>query len=749
MGLVRWLSGAVLWVGALHSFGQLLIPEIKNPPRVDQFLEMAPPAGREGDYLKVTGFIQRSPRDGQPASERTEVYLSHDKQALYAVFVAFTADPAKIRAKLAPREQVFDDDSVNIMIDTFNDQRRGYTFLATPKGVQWDGVFIEGSDFDSSFNAVWSSEGKVTRRGYVVWMAIPFKSLRFPRDGDHIWRIMLNRTIQDTDEDTFWPRYTNRIQGRLNQAMEVRLAGDIQAGRNFQVVPYGAFRSFRLLDRDHPDGPRYIQEDADTDLGLDAKFVFKDSLVLDLAVNPDFSQVESDEPQITINERFEVFFPERRPFFLENADLFDTPFTLVFTRRISDPRAGARFTGKLGRWSLGTLAMDDEAPGKRLPKTDPAFGKRANFGILRLSRDIFQQSTIGFLATDREFDGKRNRVLALDGRVLWNENWNTVWQVAHAKTDLERESIEDQAVNASLNRSGRKLEYHFHYLEVGPEFRTQTGFLGSNRPDTRNFHGGPSYRFRPEGKTLLAWGPQISLNRTWDFHDVRLDDEILLGMGWDLVGQTEINVRRRWFRELLRPEDFPNLNQNLDFTGNSWQLSFETAWLAKWRFSSNFVVGSRPNFEPAEGNFPALADGNEFSLSTTWRPISRLRLDGDFLFSELKQRETGSRIFRNRIYRTRLNWQFNRALSLRTILQFDAIEGDPALTSLENDRNLNGDLLLTYLINPWTAVYAGYNSNFSNFEWVETEHGRRVVPTRRALNEDAHQVFVKFSYLWR
>jgi len=745
----RWVCWVLLGLGTLGLFGQPLIPEIEAPPRIEQFLNMAPPPGHADRFLKVSGFIQREPRDGQPASEKTEVYLCHDQQALYAVFVAFTADPGKIRARLAPREQVFDDDSVNIMIDTFNDQRRGYTFLATPKGVQWDGVFIEGSGFDASFNAVWASEGKVTSQGFVVWMAIPFKSLRFPDNGDKIWRIILNRTIQDTDEDAFWPRYTNRIQGRLNQAVEVKLEGNIKAGKNFQIVPYGAFRSFRLLDPDHPEGPRYIDEDADTDVGVDAKFVFKDSLVLDLAVNPDFSQVESDEPQITVNERFEVFFPERRPFFLENADLFSTPFNLVFTRRISDPRVGARFTGKLGRWSFGTLAMDDEAPGKRVPENDPVAGKRANFGIIRLTRDIFQQSTIGMLVTDREFDGRRNRVVALDGRMLWNENWNSVWQVAHSKTDVAQGNIEDQAINASLNRSGRKLNYHFHYVEVGPEFRTRTGFLGSSRPDTRNFHARPSYRFRPEGETLLAWGPQLLVQRTWDFDDVRLDDEILLEMEWELAGQTEIFAGRRWYRELLRPEDFPNLNQNLDFTGHSWQLNVETAWLAKWSFSTNMVVGTRPNFEPAKGQFPELADGTDLSLNTTWRPISRLRLDGDFLFSELEQRGTGAKIFRNRIYRARMNWQFNRALSLRSILQFDSIEGDSALTSLEDDRNLNGDLLLTYLINPWTAVYAGYNSNFSNFEWVETENGRRVVPTRRRLNEDAHQVFVKFSYLWR
>lgn len=745
-----WMGGwfVLVWANSL-LWGQLEIPEVRTAPKLADFLGMEPPDGWEQNFLRVSGFIQREPRDGQPSSQNTEVYLCHNEHALYAVFLAFDTEPEKIRARLAPREQVFEDDSVNIQIDTFNDQRRGYTFLSTPRGIQWDGLFTEGSDFDSSYNAVWKSEGKMTDKGYMVWMEIPFKSLRFPRGGNQLWRVMFNRTIPRTNEDTFWPRYTNRIQGRLNQAAEVRLSGSHKAGRNMQFVPYGAFRSFRILDPNHPEGPRFASDDADADIGADAKFVFRDSLVLDLALNPDFSQVESDQPQITVNQRFEVFFPERRPFFLENADLFQTPFNLVFTRRIADPRAGARFTGKAGRWAFGALAMDDEAPGKRLPPDDPAAGERAGFGIIRASRDIFQQSKIGFLFTHRDFADQENQVAAMDGRILWNENWNTTWQIAHSDTEALGVSLEDQAINLSLNRSGRNVNHHIHYIEVGPEFRTQTGFLGSQRPDTRDLHLRPSYLFRPEGKHLLSWGPDVLLQRIWDFDGTRLDENLEVNAEWNFVHQTFLGLGHSWHKERLRPGDVEGLERELDFSYQGWRVSLETQWHEKWSGEILLGSGSRPNFEPAEGVLPNVANDNLMEVALTWRPVSQLRINQDLLYSELKDRNSSERIFRNRIYRSRINWQFNRELSLRMIAQFEGVDVDPELTSLERDRSWNGDVLFTYLINPWTALYAGYNSNFTNFDLVEEDNRRRIIETRNSLKEDAHQFFVKFSYLWR
>jgi hypothetical protein len=201
------------------------------------------------------------------------------------------------------------------------------------------------------------------------------------------------------NEFTTWPHMSSRVEGRLNQAATATGIENISPGRNFQLIPYGAFRSFRALDERDEDRPQFVREKGELDGGLDAKFVLKDSLVLDLTVNPDFSQVESDQPQVTVNQRFEVFFPEKRPFFLENANFFETPINLVFTRRIADPQFGARLTGKMGPYTLGAMVIDDQSPGRQVPDDDPLQDKRALFGIFRVSRDIFQQSNLGFIFT--------------------------------------------------------------------------------------------------------------------------------------------------------------------------------------------------------------------------------------------------------------------------------------------------------------------------------------------------------------
>ncbi len=412
---------------------QILIPRLAYPPPLEDFLSMAPATANASQMVKVTGFIQRNPHNGDLASQRTEAYLGYDEKNLYVVFVCFD-DPAKVRARMSRREDIFDDDTIEIMLDTFHDRRRAYAFQTTPLGVQWDAIWTEvphedntGStaNFDPSFDTVWHSNGKLTSRGYVVWMAIPFKSLRFSPAREQSWGIILYRGILRENEDDFWPEISRSVEGRLAQGATAGGLEDISPGRNMQFIPYGVLRSFRALDTRDPTAPRFDHRDAEFRGGIDSKFVLHDNLVLDVTANPDFSQVESDEPQITVNQRFEVFFPERRPFFLENSDYFKTPIDLFFTRRIGDPQFGARLTGKLGPYSLGILATDDRGPGNRVPDSDPLAGERSTFAIARVNRDIFGQSSIGAIYTDWEFPAadEFNRVGGIDSRLKFNPNW--------------------------------------------------------------------------------------------------------------------------------------------------------------------------------------------------------------------------------------------------------------------------------------------------------------------------------------
>jgi len=300
---LKLAAGAALLCLAMPLFAAppaIQIPRIETAPRLADFEGMHP-AARVGDHmLKVSGFIAREPADGAQPTQDTDVYLAYDAHNLYAVFICWDKEPGKIRARMTRREDIFSDDSAEIMIDTFDDARRGYTFAANPLGIQWDALWTEGSigkglpadfsGFDSSFDTVWNSEGRITNQGYILLMSIPFKSLRFPNSDKQQWRIILNRSIPRTNENLFWPRITNRIQGRFNQAATAT-GLDLSRARNIQLIPYGLLRGFRDIDQRDPNNPFFENRTLQPEAGLDAKFILHDSFVLDATINPDFSQI--------------------------------------------------------------------------------------------------------------------------------------------------------------------------------------------------------------------------------------------------------------------------------------------------------------------------------------------------------------------------------------------------------------------------------------------------------------------------
>jgi len=718
---------------------------------------MAPATANASQMVKVTGFIQRNPHNGDLASQRTEAYLGYDEKNLYVVFVCFD-DPAKVRARMSRREDIFDDDTVEIMLDTFHDRRRAYAFQTTPLGVQWDAIWTEvphedntGStaNFDPSFDTVWHSNGKLTSRGYVVWMAIPFKSLRFSPAREQSWGIILYRGILRENEDDFWPEISRSVEGRLAQGATAGGLEDISPGRNMQFIPYGVLRSFRALDTRDPTAPRFDHRDAEFRGGIDSKFVLHDNLVLDVTANPDFSQVESDEPQITVNQRFEVFFPERRPFFLENSDYFKTPIDLFFTRRIGDPQFGARLTGKLGPYSLGILATDDRGPGNRVPDSDPLAGERSTFAIARVNRDIFGQSSIGAIYTDWEFPAadEFNRVGGIDSRLKFNPNWTGNFQAVTSSTKNQDGSYEaGPAYKAEANYSATHLNYDATYNDISPGFTTNAGFV--NRVDIRQIGNSLDYRFWPESSSVLSWGPSLLTDHVWSHDGTRLDALYSPTLVFRLRGQTFFNFSPYTdFRERLRPRDFPTLAQDQDYHEHNYFIAAGTSYLPKATVQAYYQRGTGVDFVPPADQSPVLALADVVNLLLSFRPISALKIDNTYLFDRLRDRNSGAAIFNNHIVRSKWNWQFNRQLSLRLILQYTATLANPALTSLETSKQFNGDFLITYLLHPGTAIYVGYNSDLQNL-MLDSAAGT-ITRTRTGYINDSRQFFVKVSYLFR
>jgi hypothetical protein len=636
---------------------------------------------------------------------------------------------------MSRREQIFNDDFVGIFLDTFNDRQRAYMFAASPLGIQLDGIISEGQDDDFSFDTIWQSRGRLTDFGYVVSMAIPFKSLRFPPEsGARTWGVAFMRGIPVKSENVFWPGVTRRLTSFTNQFADLRGLAGVSPGRNMQVIPYATFTGARFLDRD---AAAYDTE-KDGRAGVDAKVVVRDSLAFDFTLNPDFSQVESDEPQVTINQRFEVFFPEKRPFFLENAGYFQTPVTLFFSRRVGDPQLGARMTGKIGAWAIGALALDDRGPGQSVSATDPLRGDRAFNGVLRARRE-FGGSSVGALVTSRDFGPSFNRVASADTRLRLNSQWFLQGQAAVSDTEpIGAERLWDLAYSANLSRNSRQFSYNLDYTDIGKDFRTTLGFIP--RTDVRQATQFASYRWRPKSGRVLSYGPNSFATGTWD-HAGQLQD-------WTVRFPFEVNLKPQTGAFVRRAESMERF-AGIEFREHENLVTFFTSavrWMDVNVFAAN---GTRPNFFPAAGATPFLANFRDAQVSLTFRPISGLLLDETYIYSHLGSRPgAGARrtIFDNHIVRSRVNYQFTRELSLRAIVDYNGVLPDSSLVALDRTKHVSADVLFTYLVHPGTALYVGYTDGYDS---IALDALSGLVPTRRPTTSTGRQFFVKTSYLFR
>jgi hypothetical protein len=771
MLLLLVCASARIAVAQPPEFTTIRIPRVASPPKLEDFLTMEPSPAWQGKLAVAKGFRQRVPSDGAPVTERTEAYFGYDDKNLYAIFVCFDSDPGQVRARMSRREDVFDDDFVELMLDTFNDHRRAYAFFSSPLGVQADALWTEGPDpdanFDFSFDTVWNSAGRVTDRGYVTWMAIPFRSLRFASSDPQTWGILLARDIPRKNEKAFWPQYSSRILGRLNQTGQATGMEQISPGRNIQLIPYGILRSYKEINQTDPEDVFFSQRELFGQIGLDAKVVIKDKFVFDATINPDFSQIESDQPQITVNQRFEVFFPETRPFFQENANFFQTPINLVFTRRIVDPKWGMRLTGKDGPWAVGFLVADTDSPGEEVDSNNPIYQQHALFAVGRVSRDIGNQSSIGVLYADREVNGFFNRVGSVDGRFKINDNWALNAQAVFSATINPNDDLYNQfnttggyqfgnAEEAVLQRDGLKLHYFADYSDRSPNFRTLTGF--DQQQDIRNLYQRLQYTFRPEGKRLISWGPMFETYETYDHEGNHINGGYIPSLRVELIGQTFLTALYAGEMERLRPQDFDTLTDIQKYVRHTTEFRFETNFLRKASFSADYRFGTRVNYDapyvqelPQFPITPFLARRNSANVNITVRPSRALKIDNTYIMFRLRALDGPFGAMNNHIVRSKWNYQFTKELSFRFIGEYNTVLANPYFTSLQTTKNFNADFLLTYLVHPSTAVYVGYNSNLENvlFPLGTDVNGELLHNPGGPLVNDGKNFFVKASYLYR
>ena len=390
---------AVLASAAAAETPHVRLTRTARPLAIEDVVGAGIPAG----VTTIDGFTQREPGDGISVSEGTVAYVAYDQNRLYVVFVCDVQDRSTLRARRAPREAITADDQVAVLLDTFHDRRRSYLFAVNPLGIQADALLTEGQPDDYSYDTVWSSSGRLTAHGYVAWIAIPFKSLRLPPGDTQEWGIALMRSIPRNSEQSYWPAITRRVEGLAQQFATVEGLDGISPAHNVQVIPYGSAARASVRDT----GGAMVDAGF-TRAGIDAKTVLRNALTVDLTLNPDFSQVESDQPQVTTNQRFEGVLPEKRPFFIENAAISCTGRcrqegtfrSFCSSRDASQTRRGNTVDGK-GR-QVGRRRTRDRRPRRA---TDRPSSPLAHVGITRVQREIAAQSSIGLLTSIRTSPG--------------------------------------------------------------------------------------------------------------------------------------------------------------------------------------------------------------------------------------------------------------------------------------------------------------------------------------------------------
>ncbi len=680
--------------------------------------------------------FETRPAENSPADITTECLLTFSDSHFYIAFRAQDPDPKSIVARFADRDAIFSDDIVGVILDPFNDERRGFQFFVNPLGIQMD-AFLDGvsGEEDTSWDAIWRSSGRITETGFIVEMAIPFSSLRFPDgDGSQTWGIDVVRWQPRADARRFASQKRDRnISCHLCQVSKITGLEGITPGRNLEITPtITANRSDRrqpFLTGDFDEGS------VDSDAGLSVRWGITPNINLNVTANPDFSQVEADAAQLDLNEQFALFFPEKRPFFLEGSDIFNTSLRTVSTRNVADPDWGVKLTGKQGRHTFGLFSARDQVTQLIFPGSERSSGasldQSSTDSVLRYRVDLGANSNIGVLLTDRQGEGFSSSLAGVDLVYRPSDQDTFAAQLLRSTTEYPRALAEqhdqplgdfdDWAGRASYNHEGRNWEVYTIYESMGRDFRADMGFI-------------PQVNYR---KAVAGLG------YTWVGDETDWYRNLELGGDWDHTEDQSGNLLER---EVEMRFEVSGPLQSFAFLGG---VVRDRAWRGEL-FEERMVFGFgeiRPwadlrfNLEWRTGNQIDLAnsrlgDGTRIEPGINFN-VGR-HLAGQMTHEHRLLDVEGGRLFTADLSQLTLTYQFNRNSFVRAITQYANIERNPALYTFaveEESEDLFTQLLFSYKLNPQTVFFLGYS---------DTSFGDQEI----ALTRQDRTLFLKVGYAW-
>ncbi|MBE3131493.1 MAG: carbohydrate binding family 9 domain-containing protein [Acidobacteria bacterium] len=690
------------------------------------------------------------PGDNIPAPVKTECLVTYDIHNLYIGFRCFDPEPRKIRAHLMDRDDtdtLILDDHISFMVDAFNDERRAFQFRVNPMGVQADAIFSELEGYeDFSWDAIWSAAAKITDWGYAIEVAIPLSQLRFRKsEGPQTWGFSAERS---------WPRDTRHRMTSHPRSRNVncilcqfnKLTGfeGIVPGKAIELNPtFTASRTDAMNPEEYPDGS-LERGKPDYEPGLTAKWGITPNFILNATANPDFSQVEADVAQFEINRRFALFYPEKRPFFLEGADFFLTPVQAVFTRTVADPLWGTKLTGKSGRTAMGFFGAQDEITNFIFPSNQGSvqgsLDQNAYGGVFRLRQDVGRMSTLGVLYTGRAGSDYYNHVAGADGFLRLDQKSSIIFQFLHSETDYpeaialaygQRDTrFGGNAVNLQFQHFSRNWIIQASYEDLSPGFRADYGFVP--RVDTRR---GEASLFRQIWGKPKSWFNLIRLGAGGEVvynHDGALTDS-----GLTLVGMYQGNL-----------ETQVNVNGNIlrtYYDGRYFDTAFGTA-----NFRIRPFSGSEIGVEGMAGQAIDYANSRPADVfavgpNASFSLFRRLNLVVSHSFERLS--EGGDTIYTANLTQTKLVWNFSVRSFVRVVVQYRDLRQNPAMNIFPVDSRTKGffaQFLFSYKLNPRTVLFLGYSDNAMGGVFDSWLGSGRVGITRIDRT-----FFLKIGYAWQ
>ena len=679
------------------------------------------------------------PNHGEPARTRTEALLFEDGEYLYIAIKAYDDNPEKIRAAFRAHDSLWADDNVGILLDTFNTQRNAYEFFINPYGAQAD-VLMDDTDGwkeDDSWDAIWDSAGKITDQGYQVEVAIPFSALRFPdQAGEQTWNIAFWRSYPRTlkSSSTSFPRDRDS-KCTICQFDQIKGFADIDKGHALQLTPT---LTVGRADQRNVQG-EWQNGDTKKEVGLDVRWGVTQDIVLNATINPDFSNVEADDGQLDVNNINALFYNEKRPFFLDGADYFNTAmFDFVHTRNIVSPDIGAKVTGKLDSHSFGVLMADDSRTNFLLPGSQSSRVIRLDQSsknlTARYKTDIGERSYAGVLMTNRRADGYSNDMISIDGVAALNDSHTLLYQFARSDSDNSAFAEEfglqnEQSGNAFAGQYNYRTGEHSAYVtynRVDQDFRSDLGF--QRQADFEKLIIGGSRTWYIKGHD---WINQVRINGDWD-KTYRLSDNQMLEQ--ELEGYASVNGLYESYVRLgfLARERF-----YVDQVFDERQVNFfAEAKLHEDVYLNLFVnVGDQLDFDNVQ-----LGDGFYADSYFNWQVTEQWELQLSQFFDKLDV--DGGQLYKAYLADAVLLYQMDMRNQFRLNVQYTDISRNPLLYNRPefysaSETYVQTQFLYSYKVNPQTLIYVGYG----DFGMDD--------PQRNKFVRSDRAVFAKFSYAWQ